>query len=47
MFGLLIKYSSFFILVIGEEEIQENGNTGTVHIKIQVLSSKSTVYHQR
>lgn len=38
MFSLPIKYSGFFILVIGEEEIQENENADTVHLKVQIVS---------
>lgn len=44
---LLIKYSGFFILLIGEEELQENENPNIVHLKVQVVSNKSTVDHQK
>lgn len=33
MFSLVIKCSGFFILVIGEEEIQENKYADTAHLK--------------
>ena len=46
MFSLLQKYAGFFILVIGEEEIQENENADTVHLKVQIVSNKSRAYLQ-